>query len=124
MRHLGRWVAPEEANAESALVSDCGKCLGTDHRSLNGLRLAEMPVLAEQTVSGAAFVKDSQVMVSILLAAITYPVRDTVGRQRISVPVQKAALRRSRNMIKPVIVNFSQTAESAFALRDAAFIAA
>jgi hypothetical protein len=83
-----------------------------------------VPVLAEQAIRGAAGVKDRQIVVTWMLAAFTYPVGDAVGRQRITVPLQQAALRSASQMDYFTLVNRPQTTETAFFFADGALVAA
>jgi hypothetical protein len=46
-----------------------------------------MPVLAEEAVGRATGIKDSQIVISGVLATLANPVCNAIGRERVTIPV-------------------------------------
>lgn len=86
--------------------------------------MVEVPVLAEKAVRGAAGIEYRQIVISLVLVSLAYPSGHAVGRQRITIPVQQAALRRAGQMDQFPILNGPQATIAALAFTDRAFITA
>ncbi|HSG15299.1 MAG TPA: hypothetical protein VLE70_03115 [Anaerolineae bacterium] len=89
-----------------------------------GVGLAKVPILAKEAVQGAALVEDGQVVFAGLRAPWADPVGNTIGGQRIAIPVQDTSSGGPGNVAQTTITDGPQAAEAALLLPDHAFVGA
>jgi len=72
-----------------------------------------MPVLTEETICRAAFVKDRQVVAARMLVSFADPIGNAVRWQRVPVPVQQATGRCSSEVNQSAVARHTQSAKAA-----------
>jgi hypothetical protein len=81
---------------------------------------AEVPILAEEAVEGAAGIEDGKVVITQLLAAAAHPIRHAVGWQGITTPLQYAAPRDTSQVSQTTVAYRAQPTVSVLTLGHAA----
>lgn len=116
MGHLRGRIAPKEADTKSATIGVISQFMRANTLAFPWVALSEVPILTEQAIQRATLIKDSQIVLSSLVAASTYPISHTISRQPISIPVEQAPPWRSSQVQQLAILHYTKSAESVLAL--------
>jgi hypothetical protein len=108
MGHLAGRVSTEEASAKCPCIRARSQLFGADCDGMPlpivaRISLAIMPILAKETVQGAASIKDRQVVFSKLSVAIANPICHAIRREWIAIPVQQASVRSPRKLVESAV---------------------
>jgi hypothetical protein len=113
MGHLRGRVAAKVADTKGATIGVISQFMRANTLAFPWVDLSEVPILTEQAIQGATLIKYSQIVLSSLVTASTYPISHTISRQRISIPMEQAPPWRSSQVNELAILYYAKSAGTA-----------